>query len=170
MLQIVMVIMAIALSAGVLAVSINYMPFWRIASEDAYQLGRNGFTALEQAYKAYARDNAGAVPPATLEVDGGIIAFKPYYSFLPKAPSGFAWKYGYSATQNLNYFCLYPTGAGGTEGVFRGLKRLHGVFSDEQYFIAAGGSAECGTIGIDPAFTTWPRAFVATYFVRYVPN
>lgn len=168
MVQLLMVIMAIGLSAAALTATISYLPTWTATAEKTYTLSKAGFVTLEAAFKGYSAANGGAAPVPSAAQDGGIGAFQAYYSFLPKAPAGFAWKYGFNGTDY--YFCVYPTGTGGAVGDFRGLDRLRQVFSEQQFFVNPDGITGCGgTVSIaEPV--EFPAQFAGTYLVKYVPG
>lgn len=161
--------MAIALTAVLAVVTLNYLPIWRAAADDTYYLTRTGLTTLETAYKLHARANQGSTASAWTELT-------PYIGFTPKAPSGYAWKFSKNTqgAGHYDYFCLYPTTANVTnEGIYRGLAKVKQVFPDAQYVLHAddGTGASCGAA--DGSFaepTVFPATVSATFFVQYIPG
>ena len=182
MAQLLIVILSIVLTAVTIFASLNYMPAWMNQANDTYAVVKAGFSTLETAYAAAAKANGGVAPaPNTGATDGGLSAsFSAFYGYLPKAPRGYTWKYGRNNNVNADYFCLYsPTGsAQATEGVWRGLNRVRNVFSDEQYFIVAGGVGACdAALPATPQSAaakappgSYPALLSVVYLVKYLPG
>jgi len=173
--NLILVLLSIALTGATLFASLNYMPGWTSAAADNYNLTRYGFVALEKSFSA-ATTRAEGQPPAPLaEIDGGLFSnFSADYGYLPKAPQGYAWKYGYNGSDY--YFCLYPKAgvAGASEALWRGLKRARSILSNQQYFVIPGGEASCDTPAPHAAHlaeppTNFPTMVSAVYLVRYTP-
>lgn len=172
MTQLIITIVAIALTAALVLASINYVPAWYGYSTTAEKQVRAALPLLEQAYDVMTRA-AGGTPPAVQAVaDGGFRSnFVPTLKFAPAAPTGFTWVYGQHANDgtlyaNLNYFCLVPTGQI-SDGVGRGVYRAAGVFSTDQLFI----NTTCGatsSIGQPASFAGASR--VVTFYVAYTPG
>ncbi|VTU41908.1 MULTISPECIES: hypothetical protein [unclassified Variovorax] len=173
MFQLILTVMAIALTSALVMVSINYLPAWRGAARDVEQQVRTALPQLEEAYDAATRA-AGGVPPAVLAAsDGGFSAqFLPLLRFAPAAPAGYVWTYGQhgddgSRYANLNYFCLAPTRAG-LQGVGRGLYRGVSAFSRDQAFV----NTSCGATVTQAAPSNWNAApaRAVTFYVAYTPG
>jgi hypothetical protein len=161
--------MSIILTSGLLLVTVNYLPRWATTVPEQAGLVRAGFDKLELAHYL-ASKSSGVEPSPTADADGGLVAlFQPYYSFLPRAPAGFAWKYGHSAVNGLNWFCLYSN-APADRGVWLALREAMNYYSTERYFVHAGGSAQCGSTTNMAEPASFPAQFSATFYVRYVPG
>jgi hypothetical protein len=164
-------------------VGVNYLPGWAVAAQQTAALGQSGFNALQNAFTLRAQANSGA-PPAvnTARADGGLApSFQTYYSFLPRAPLGYGWTYGYTTSSQLTadayagdptgglyWFCLYPLVGGGSQAIYQGLSRVRAQFPSTQYYLNANGSSYCGRAINTAAPATFPAPVVATLFVRYV--
>lgn len=169
--QLVLVILAIGLTSALLMATINYMPSWQPVALETQRQVVSGFDKLERAYHLKTRVNGGTPDAPTTDPDGGLAQhFVHYYGFLPRPPAGYDWRYGYDAGLNLNWFCLYPTGAGASRGVFEGMKRAATSFSVEQFYLHAGGVSSCGSTAAQPAPSSFPALVTITFFVRYIPD
>jgi hypothetical protein len=161
-------LLAIALSAAVVLTTVSYLPAWQPAAAQAQAIAQAGFDTLETAHYL-ASKATGLEPLPTAETDGGVVTnLSAYYSFLPPAPEGYAWKYGNDGVSGYNWLCLHGASAAGTKAVWEALSRLKTTYSTEQYFVHSGGAANCGTASNAVAPTTYPAQFSATLFVRYV--
>lgn len=175
MVNLILVLLSISLTAATLFASMNYMPGWASSAADAQHITRHGFVELEKAFQASLNRAEGQAPAPTVEPDGGLVSnFSADYSYLPKAPKGFAWKYGFNGSDY--YFCMYPQqgSAGVSEALWRGMKRARKVLSDQQFFLVPGGVASCDSpspAGVN--LTTDPDSFPVTvsalYLLRYTP-
>jgi hypothetical protein len=183
MFQLILAVIAIGLFASLALVTVNYLPTWAPAAQETADLTRTGAKTLAAAFDLRAADPAGGVPDENSSLsDGGLAAaFQPYYSFLPRAPQGYAWKYGQTtqlqleadgyagnSTGGLHWFCLYPAGAGGSLGTYKGFKRAQRVFPETQVYVNSGGSAFCGRALNSPDPASFPSPVAVTMFVRYV--
>ncbi|MNR71574.1 hypothetical protein D3C71_22050 [compost metagenome] len=172
MFQLLLAVMAIALTASLTAVAVNYLPTWQgAAATTADQLTR-ALPQLEQAYDAAVRANDGVAPAPTGEADGGAVSiFRPILRFMPATPPGFQWVYGRQADDGspqagLHFFCMAPSQPL-TEGVGRGLYRAMATFSPDQAFINTG----CGSNVSAAPPADWRAAQRAvTFYVAYTPG
>ncbi len=165
MTQLILTIMAIALSAALIVATVNYMPSWPKQAEITQTLGKTGFTQLQAAYKGYHTAN-GVVPEPNADPDGGLAThFTPYLDFVPRAPDGYYWTYGRQLAGNLDhFFCLAPEpGTATGEGDYRGLMRLRAIFPSDQFIVHDDGLAGCG---VSPVTAERPAELGATLFVR----
>lgn len=178
MLNLILVVLSISLTAATLFASMNYLPSWNSSASDTNATVRAGFIALEKAYLAKVAADGGLVPPPVAVQDGGLATnFSGHYGYLPKAPPGYAWKYGNNGTSD--YFCLYSANGSAIahKGVWEGMNRARKMLSDEQYFIVPGGVAACDAatpatpqseaVKAPPA--NYPALIAAVYLVKYVP-
>lgn len=171
MVQLIISVMAIALTALTVLASISYIPWWYKKAADTDQVLRASLTQLEKGYKAATRTSAGVAPTATGTGDGGFDAnFRPVLGLLPRAPGAFTWSYHQhpadsSAWAGLNYFCLTST-EDGSEGEWHGFKRAGAVFSAEQYVV----SDTCGDTTSAALPSSYPAPLALTFFVTYVPG
>jgi hypothetical protein len=193
--QLILTVIALTLIAGLAVVTANYLPTWATHAKDAHVLVETGAKTLINAFDLRARANDGVAPLPDGDLYGnGLTAyFNNYYPFLPRAPQGYAWSYGFSNTaalltdgypggvsdngtpenfddDGLFWFCLHPTGAGATEGIHRGIRRAQQVFPETQMYVHIGGAAACGhpINSADPS--SFPSNTVVTVFVRYIPD
>ena len=173
MFQLIITLVAIALTAAMGAVTVNYLPSWSGASVSVERQVRTSLPLLENAYDVATRTADGTAPSVLAQPDGGFSAnFLPLIKFAPPAPGGYSWRYGQhpddgSHYANLHYFCLAPEGRL-SEGVTRGLYRGIAEFSRDQAFV----HTTCGVPATLPMPTgDWassPR--VITFYVAYVPG
>ena len=168
MTSIILTLMSIGLAAAVMLAAVNYIPGWKPSSDEAYLLAKDGLKSLDKAFQAGSKANGGVPPaPILVDIDGGLnTLFSAYYGFLPKAPTGYNWKYGHNGLEY--YICMYPSTTGATsKGYGLGFKRLTNIFSDERYFVNTIG---CGSnINADLSGLTYPASVYITYYVKYVP-
>lgn len=172
MFQLILVILAIALSAAQLLVGLNYSPAWIKTAQDANIVARQSMQTLEQAFDIATAANSGTAPTVTAAADGGLSTnFLSIIKFTPAAPSGYQWVYGQHANDgtyyaNMYYFCLKPVsgGIGATQGIYRGLLNAMSIFSTTQVFVNSG----CGASANAAAPTSWPAALSLTMYVTYV--
>jgi hypothetical protein len=169
MMQLILAIVAIALISALAVASINYMPVWTKAADDAEQVTRSSLNRLEQAYDVLTRANNGDVPVVQGGPDGGFSAlFLPTLRLAPAAPTNFRWVYGQHAADGspkagMNYFCLHSNGA--DEGAWRGIQRARAAFSSDQYFV----SSACDSLE-NSTPSSYPSPAAVTFFVSYVPG
>lgn len=174
MVQLIITLFAIGLTAALAVASINYLPWWRSTAADTAATLKSTLVLLEQGYDVAVRARDGLAPPITPAVDGGLAeGFLPILRFTPPAPPGYAWVYGkYAGTDpsyaELNYFCLTPAepGAGLSEGIYRGIARTMPQFSADQLFV----SDECGATSSTGTPMEYPYAGHLTFYVMYSPG
>lgn len=184
MFQLILTVFSIGLFAAMAVATVNYSPAWVSTAKDTQRVVDAGTQALERAFNLYAKSNGDTVPvPDGAYVDGGLgTYFSNYLSFLPAAPAGYVWKYGYTpeatlladgyignASGGLQYFCLYPLSGGSSEGFYRGIRKVQQLFPETQAFVNTGGGAACGR-PLNSAPSGYPSATILTLFVRYVPG
>lgn len=171
MVQLLISVMAIALTALTILASISYIPWWYKKAADTDQVLRISLRSLDSAYKTAARNNGGIPPATTGASDGGFdAAFRPVLGLIPKAPSTFSWSYHQrpedgTVWAGLHYVCLTAT-EDGTEGEWRGFKRAAAVFSSEQYVV----SASCGDTTSSALPGSYPSELALTFYLTYVPG
>lgn len=187
--QLILTVLTIALVASLTMASINYLPAWAPAAKDTHALVEQGAKTLERAFVLRAEANDGVAPGGAdvdqLRTDGGLEPnFQDYYPFLPRAPGGYSWTYGYTMESQLiadgyagngagglYWFCLYPSsGSGATEGQYRGFKRAQQLFPVTQFYVNTAGAAACGRPINSLHPSSFPTPAVVTLFVRYVPG
>jgi hypothetical protein len=174
MYQLILVILAISLTAALAMVSLNYLPGWQGTAGTVERQVSTSLALLEQGYDVATRSQNGIPPPVTTAADGGFAAAMiPVLRFTPYAPTGYQWVYGMrnvDGTQwgGLNYFCLVPVAnsSGATEGVARGMARLKTKFSPDQLFL----SSACGDSQDGPAISGAVPDLRLTFFVAYTPG
>lgn len=180
MVSLITTVLAIALLAAMLAITINYLPGWETTAANTSALMLNSFNDLRGAFaSAWAADNVNgyktgtyADPPASGSGDGGLAADFGAYMYTPGVPAGYAWAYGHSSVNGLSYFCMYPTGAGANFGVFEGMVSAIRKFggSAGEITLASGGAAACGSTTSSPAPSAYPADYALTFFVRCTPD
>lgn len=179
MLNLILVVLSIVLTAATLYASMNYLPGWTSAANDTNRLTNHGFVSLDKAFQSATTRALGSAPAPTTGIDGGLaVHFGADYGFLPKAPVGYAWKYGYNGSDY--YFCMYPLAgrAGASEGMWRGLNRSRNSLPDQQYFILPGGVSACDSTppsspqsaAAKAVPSSFPALVSAVYLVRYLPT
>lgn len=174
MFQLILTIIGIALTAAMLAASINYVPWWHKYATDAEEVVRRSAPLLEQAYDVVVRQAEGVAPAVGTGADGGLMAnFGSVLKLTPAAPHGFTWKYGLKSGGSapwagLNYFCLEYTEdpAGAPVGAWQGLRRAAAVFSPQQYIM----SSQCGDTASQATPTQYPAKLALTFYVVYTPG
>jgi len=172
MTQLIITVLAIALTALTVLASLNYLPWWYQGAADTDHFLRGGMGALERGYKTLARDNAGVPPAVTADTDGGFETnFRPLLRLLPNAPEGYSWSYHQrpmdgSLWEGLNYFCLSAPAGGATIAEWKGVKRATALYSSEQAVV----SDVCGASVNAATPTGFPAPFALTFYVTYVPG
>jgi len=183
--QLILTVIALGLIAGLSVVTVRYLPAWAPVAQEVHELARDGARTLINAYNLRVEADEGIAPPVDVNrQDGGLdVYFRDYYTFLPRAPAGYAWTYGYTtesqllsdgyagnASGGLNWFCLYPVAGGASEAIFRGLQRAQRHFAETQYYVSALGVTSCGRPINTAAPSSFPAPVVVTVFVRYIPG
>ncbi len=169
MLQLILTIAAIALTAAFLAASVNYIPWWYKTASDTEDVLRKSLPLVEQAYDVATRANNGTAPAVHDELaDGGFeAAFRPVLKLTPVAPPGFRWKYGFNEANGLNWVCLEDIDtSGGNEGTWRGVNRARAVYSDQQFVI----STSCGSVTNVALPSSYPAPIAITMYLAYTPG
>jgi hypothetical protein len=165
MVQLLITVFSIILTALLIMVGITYAPWWYRTADATEELTKSSLHVMEQAYDVAARLNNGVVPLVTAEADGGFVSnFQPILKILPAAVPQFQWKYG--EAYGLNYFCMESVGPTVNEGVVRGILRAKGVFSDSQVFVNTICGAQTNEFP-DPRET---GRLALTMFVAFVPG
>lgn len=169
MLSLIVITITIATLAALSVVAINYSPRWAPTAQLTHELAASGFVRLDKAFELASAAQPSEQPPAPdASPDGGLQGnFRAYYGYLPKAPRGLNWSYGFNAAsgpfQNLHYFCL--SGPAVDEGVVVGLDRLSRTLGNAQAVLGAG----CGAM--TPAVpTAYPAPVALTYYMQFVPE
>jgi len=181
--QLILSVFAISLIAALTVVSVNYLPGWEVAAQQTTTLAKGGFSTLQNAFALRAQANGGSAPAVnTSRQDGGLAPlFQTYYSFLPRAPLGYGWTYGYTTqtqltadgyggdpTGGLYWFCLYPLSGGGSQAIYQGLNKARLQFPPTQFYLNINGPSNCGRAINTTAPAAFPVPVVVTFFVRYV--
>jgi hypothetical protein len=172
MFQLILTVIAIALSAAQLLAGLNYTPAWTRTAADTDLVTRASLQTLEQAFDIATRANSGTSPVVTTDSDGGLAAnFLPIVKFTPAAPAGFRWVYGQHANDGtryvgMYYFCMLPVSgnSGASQGVYRGVLRSMTIFPSDQAFVNTG----CGAVTNYATPTTFPANMALTLYVTYV--
>lgn len=152
MINFVLTILSIALTAAVLYASVTYLAPGRPVITLTYNLATQGFPALGTAFSDFKSANGGVAPAvSTWETQ-----LTPTYTFLPAAPKGMSWSYGTDGTGY--WFCLSGSVS---QPQYDGLAQAAQVFSVQQYFIGS----TCGITANAAAPATWPATLAATYWV-----
>lgn len=174
MVELIMVMLAIVLTAGMLTAAANYLPTWQNTAEVTYQLSKKGFDTLEQSFQLKSKELAGE-PASLVQADGGLSTlFQPFYGYLPKAPEGMAWKYGeIPGVPSTKYVCLYAVQPL-SEGAVRGLYRLAKLYSvgdaiDAKISFNAG-AGNCGGVNDGYVESNMPAYVSVTYKLKYIPG
>lgn len=164
-------IIAIALQAASLFALMHYAPAWVKTAPDDARLVAAGLSSVEQAFYRYAKANGGTVPAPTVETDGGLSQFQfpaRHLAFLPRAPAGFSWRYGYAGDY---YICLEATDSAASmrHSLYYGIKRLRKLLPDDQLVISAGARSCGAVVDVSAAAQALPAPLSVTYFLRYAP-
>ncbi len=169
--QLILAVLAIALTAASLAATINYLPWWLKSASDSDLLLRRGLPLLEKTYKAVTRANLGIAPAVTTAADGGFASnFQSVLLLPPAPPPGFSWSYGQHALDGstwsgLHYFCLSQTGPADIAD-WKGFARAKQMFSSEQYVI----NASCGETVNMAEPVSFPADLALTFYVTFIPG
>lgn len=173
MFQLIIVVLAIALTAALVMVTVKYLPWWTLNANRVEDATRTSLLRLDQAYDVAARAANGVPPSVTADPDGGfVLNFRPVMRLLPAAPQNTVWVYGQHPVDatpysGMHYFCLKTTtGGGGDEALWRGVNRARGTFSSDQAYL----NSACGAISSVSLPTTFPAPLALTFFVAYVPG
>lgn len=158
MLNLILVLISIALTASVLYSTLSYLPALRPLTDRTYELSKSGFTSLESAYVSYKAATTTDLAPSTWMAD-----LTPKYVFIPRTPEGMTWSYNIqsgviSPAVPGNYFCLSGIIS---KAQWDGLNRLNKIFSSQQYFQ----NTTCGSTTNISEPTSWPASVAMTYWV-----
>jgi hypothetical protein len=171
MFQLILAIVAIALSAAQMLAGLNYTPAWVKTASDTDLVARTSMQTLEQAFDIATSANSGTPPTVTAAADGGLATnFLSIIKFTPAAPQGYQWIYGQHANDgsryaNMYYFCLSPTaGAQATQGIYRGIQRSMSIFPADEVYVNTG----CGATVDYATPTSFPASMALTMYVSYV--
>lgn len=163
MLNLIIVVMSIALTASLIAVSVSYTPTWVVDYQRNLPIVTKGFCKLEGSvldYLEYAGETTAPAPLA--DADGGLNAlFGAHYKFLPQVVDQGQWAYGEGTvnSQTYGYICL--AGASISEGTYVALKRLQGTLPQGQFVL---GNA-CGATTDVAEPTTFPATIRPTLYI-----
>lgn len=173
MVQLIISLLAIMLTAATVLAGINYVPWWAKTATITEEQVLRSMSLLEQGYDLVVRSADGAAPAVSGSADGGLMAsFGSVLKFQPAAPVGFDWVYGKNTVtgsryEGLNYFCLKPKGtAGPGEGIGRGLMRAKAVYSADQVVV----NSTCGASSSAVSEDGFPNAVALTLYVVYTPG
>lgn len=172
MVNLIITVMAIALQAVSLYCLMTYAPSWAKTAPDQTRVMAAALSSFESAFYRYGVANNGAMPAPTAAADGGLSQFQApgrYLAFLPKAPAGFMWKYGW---QGSHYVCLQAidTSRPMDASLYYGVKRLRRLLPDGQ-LIVSDGSRSCGSnADVTSGTVNLPRTLSITFFMRYSPS
>jgi hypothetical protein len=184
-LHLMLTVLSIALMATVALATVSYAPTWAPAAQQSFHQVQTGFEALERAFSLRLSENEGVAPAVDPSRDDGGLApaFIAYLNFAPRPPLGYGWRYGFTSetqliadgyagnsTGGLHWFCLYPTGGGASEGVYRGVRRAQQRFGVNQFYVHVSGVPSCGRAVDSGAPSTFPATLSVTLFVRHVPE
>lgn len=169
--QLVITICAIALSAALAVMSINYLPWWNGHAADIEKVIKNSLPILEAAYISATRATDGTPPDTTGSEDGGLRDnFGGLLKLIPAAPPHYRWVYGKhpidgSRYSNMNYFCMkMVSNSGVLAGREEGIKRARSIFSSDQFYIGP-------TCGVSSNIEETENApIMVTYYVAYAPG
>jgi hypothetical protein len=170
--QLLITIIAIALTGLLIAATINYLPWWYQTASHVEDTTRTSLGRLEQAYDVTTRANNGTSPVVTDESDGGFRSnFLAVLKLMPATPGGTSWNYGQhpqdgTSFAGLHYFCLVTTSEGTDEGTWRGATRARAGFSEEQVFVNSG----CGATSSVNLPLAFPAPLALTMFVAFTPG
>lgn len=169
MINLLISVIAIALQAAALFCLMHYTPNWAKTAPDHTRVLAGSLSSFETAFYRFGAANHGLLPEPTATPDGGLSQFQTpgrYLAFMPKAPVGFMWTYGRSAS---HYVCLQaidpaqPLDA----SVFFGVKRLSRMLPAGQLVVSEG-SRSCGsTLDVTAGPVELPQRLSITFFMRY---
>lgn len=171
MVQLIIVILAIALTSVLTVATVSYLPAGPTASPAQVRTLTNTGINLQQAFYYATKANSGTPPATTTAADGGLMAdFGSLLTFPPIPLPGFTWIYGQhpndgSAYANMYYFCMEPTAsANGNRFAVNSTQQAGAAFSASQYIMAN----SCGAIANAAAPT--PAQLFLTLYVTYNAN
>lgn len=154
--QLILTLMAIALSAATLFTTVSYVNPSMAVSQDASAKVYSGVLDLETAWGDYYTANSAYLPTANWRN-----VLTPAYTFMPRTPTNTQWNYGHSTGY---YFCLSPVGNAAvvTQAQYTGLLLFMQKVSSQQAFI---GQTGCGATVNGARPSTWPAKVYLTYWV-----
>lgn len=163
MLHLILTVMSIALTAALIATTINYMPGWVTDFSRNDPILTKGFCKLEGAVVDYfEQTGTDAPPPPTGSADGGLAQlFEAHYRFLPQSVDGGSWTYGTQDVDGIIYGYVCLSNASLTEGSWRSLSRMQRALPVGQFVLAGA----CGATTSANAPSEFPATASATLFV-----
>lgn len=168
--QLIITVMAIALSSILVMVGVNYIPWGFKERDQMTEVIQTSLPKLENAYDIVTAANSGTPPASQATADGGFANnFLPTLKFTPATLPGYSLRYGTYAGTNtrytgLNYFCM-TTSRITTEIAYKALLKAKNQFSPDQYFV----STSCGDTSNASGYHN-NTSYQLTFFVAYVPN
>jgi hypothetical protein len=170
MMQLILVVLAIALTASYLLISINYINPANLGTSSATNYGKltiAGFEAMQNGYKKATTplSTAFGMTPSTPLTDraaptviGGLLL-----PVLPAAPPGYGWSYGGNSATYNNWVCLSPLGGNPTtQAIYSGLIKAGTRFSTS-YSVTSGA---CGSTASSAPPVGFPAAYSATLWLQ----
>lgn len=127
MFQLILTVLAIALTGSLIAISINVAPTWLPAFHRAEPVLLKGFCRLEQAADAEILKRKRVPKAQEDRSDGGLAPlFGARYTYLPAALPGSEWRFGTRkiGKRMRGYICLDASQTGLNEGSYRALHSL----------------------------------------------
>ena len=153
MLQLLMVVMALSLSAAMALASINYLPGDRMAVREVESITREALVDLRTGWEDYR-----TIHGTELAVTDGLAVLTPSYVFLPPAPAaGLTWSYGGDPAVGY-WFCLSGEMS---EIAHTAFERNARYFSPQAYFL----DDDCGSLTSGGLPTRYPAERGLTLWV-----
>jgi hypothetical protein len=159
MVNFILTILAIALTAAVLYTMVSYVnPNQAIARGVGEQVYA-GFTTLEQALNDHKTATGDWLAPGLTWAS----TLTPAYAFLPRPPKNMAWNYALGGAGR--YLCLAPINGSAlvSEAQYKGFTRFAEKVSAQQGFVSTAG---CGVVLNSQPPSSWPASVFVTYWIE----
>lgn len=162
MVHLILTLIAIALSASLSIVAVNYVPWFAKPAADIAAVTQTGLLRIESAHLSQERAAGGdplVLPPGTGAQAFQSLLVDDVLRFVPAAPPGYGWSLHQkpadaSAYSELLYVCLSPTNASMplTKPIEMGLRQAIAIFPPQQAILAS----TCGATVTSPPATVAP--------------
>lgn len=148
MINLIVSVLAIALTAICAMASINYMPWWQNSANSVESRMEGVFSDALSRFKE-ASAFYGEEPTPSADADGGLnsLIISPFSKIgLPVPKAGFTWSYGVNSNVNspyygVKFFCLTPPPSGLNYGEYVG---MHRAFNVAPASVIAESETSCG--------------------------
>lgn len=159
--------------------TINHRPTPTLSEEETFTLIVDGMRTLESAFTLRAESTEELPSENAQRLDGGLEeVLHDYLPFIPRAPYGYNWAFGFTSEDELRqdgyageaaggkyWFCLYPALGDVSREQAIAFKWAKHKFPSTQYYLTSGDRSACGRAVNFASSTQLVARPVVTFFV-----